>query len=425
MNKLSIEDEFKKHPLSMIQRTINTNNHNIPIKKIKTFFERSIIRLVILNHLNPKPKKKKKSRKSSKKLTPKTPVSDNLLIVDEINLKPRKKKKEKAEDNLNLSILRSSMRSHNRFSQMITHFNDKTASMIRVTRNSNELDDLSQLLKNSVKYNHAKEMVKSRNFRDEEFPHGVDAIMGFVQGPKTEKHKDLIWCRPKEFYLEYTKNGNKFFKPETTENYKVYQKIKPENIIQGNLGDCYFLASCAAIALNPKRLERLFISGKHYNPKGLYAIAICINGIWEEILLDDYFPCKAKSRTPAYTKNRENFLWPMLLEKAWAKVHLGYLNIASGKARDALRDLTGAPTETFNLKEQKVEEVLGQGLNEKNLKAWNALVDGFSRNFVICGSTKNFNNGCDMVDAKLGISGNHAYSVLGVYDLGKCKDFVF
>ena len=33
----------------------------------------------------------------------------------------------------------------------------------------------------------------------------------------------------------------------------------------------------------------------------------------------------------------------MILEKAWAKVHGGYLNIDSGSTREALRDLTGAP----------------------------------------------------------------------------------
>ena len=37
----------------------------------------------------------------------------------------------------------------------------------------------------------------------------------------------------------------------------------------------------------------------------------------------------------------------MILEKAWAKIHGGYLNIESGLTREALRDLTGASCETF------------------------------------------------------------------------------
>lgn len=37
----------------------------------------------------------------------------------------------------------------------------------------------------------------------------------------------------------------------------------------------------------------------------------------------------------------------MLLEKAWAKIFKGYLNIEAGLTREALRDLTGASCKTF------------------------------------------------------------------------------
>jgi calpain-15 len=286
---------------------------------------------------------------------------------------------------------------------------DLSSSMINTTRNYNQLHKLNQLLDSSSKYSQAQNTTKNKNFTDKEFPSGRDAIIGFVDGPKTKAHEIYIWCRPEEFL-----QGNK-------NTLKVFDRISPDDIVQGKLADCYFLAACASIAQNPHRLERLFLSGKQYNPKGLYAVAICINGIWEEVLLDDYFPCHPLSKAPAYTKSPSNLLWPLLLEKAWAKVHLGYLNIASGKTRDALRDLTGAPTYTFSLVPQGNGKNNQFDLNETNLKAWNALMEGFKKNFAICASSRDFNKGSDRLDPTLGISGRHAYSVLGVYDFGESK----
>ena len=51
----------------------------------------------------------------------------------------------------------------------------------------------------------------------------------------------------------------------------------------------------------------------------------------------------------------------MIIEKAWAKIHGGYLNIAAGLTREALRDLTGACCKTFFTKKIK-EEILWKKL---------------------------------------------------------------
>ena len=381
-------------------------------KKHSTNYVRTILPVVKLLLSNPKSKKPKKVSKSKHQ-----EAQPKILIIDQINIKQKNKDRDYSNENTKLSMLRSSMRCHPRFGQSVNDFHDKTTSMMRVSRTFNKLDDLSQLLKNSLKYKQARQA--KTDFIDQEFPRGTDAIVGFVQGETTSKHLDFVWRRPEQFYVEYFKNQTLYYKKETTDKYKVYDRVRPEDVIQGKLGDCYFLAACGAIALNPARLERLFISGKDYNPRGLYAVAVCINGIWEEVLLDDYFPCNKKTLTPAYTKSRSRYLWPMLLEKAWAKVHLGYLNIASGQVRDALRDLTGAPIKSLSLKEQDLNGKGIEHLNKENLKTWEYLLEAFTKNFVICASTRNFNQGSDEVDSSLGISGNHAYSVLGVYDMGK------
>jgi len=112
------------------------------------------------------------------------------------------------------------------------------------------------------------------------------------------------------------------------------------------LGNCYYLSAIAAVAENENRIKKLFLSRK-VNNEGCYCVALCINGMWEEVILDDQFPVHANSKEIAFNSSKTNELWVCLLEKAWAKVHGGYLNTDGGLTREALHDLTGAPCTTF------------------------------------------------------------------------------
>lgn len=55
-------------------------------------------------------------------------------------------------------------------------------------------------------------------------------------------------------------------------------------------------------------------------------MALCINGIWEDVVMDDLFPCinSYKEVKPIFNHTKSNELWVMILEKAWAKIHGGY-----------------------------------------------------------------------------------------------------
>ena len=75
----------------------------------------------------------------------------------------------------------------------------------------------------------------------------------------------------------------------------------------------------------------------------MYCLKLCIDGVWRSITLDNYFPIKHGK--PAFTHGNE--LWPMLVEKAWAKVFKNYTNIIGGYPREVLRAITGAPTKTI------------------------------------------------------------------------------
>lgn len=43
-------------------------------------------------------------------------------------------------------------------------------------------------------------------------------------------------------------------------SYLFHDKIEPNDIIQGQLGDCYFLSSLAALAEHPQRVRNIFLN---------------------------------------------------------------------------------------------------------------------------------------------------------------------
>ncbi len=66
--------------------------------------------------------------------------------------------------------------------------------------------------------------------------------------------------------------------------------IEPTDIKPGVLGDEWFLSALAMLAERPALLERLFIT-KEYNKEGIYRVRICKNGYWQQVTIDDLFPC--------------------------------------------------------------------------------------------------------------------------------------
>lgn len=341
------------------------------------------------------------------------------MIIDILELKKNKQQLDEEEMDPKIIEFRSSMKFLPSRSSIRPNtpedldFARKT--YLRTTRKSNNLANLRKLLDKDSKYNLEKRKLKiGENFKDKNFERNLDSIVGWIENydPFYEK---LGWLRAKDFQQIKRENGQLYVTGKKIEDIHVYRQIRPEDIIQGKLGDCYLLAACGSICQYPNRLERIFISGSEYKKNGLYAVAMCLNGIWEEVVLDDYFPSKLDICRPAFSYSKNNSLWMMLIEKAWAKVHMGYLNISCGFAREALRDLTGAPTMSYFFKDGPA--VAYGYMSKRNKENWDILKEAFQKRFMICASTKNFNKGNDAVDKKTGLSGSHAYSVLEVIEV--------
>lgn len=67
----------------------------------------------------------------------------------------------------------------------------------------------------------------------------------------------------------------------------------------------------------------------------------------KQIIVDDCFPCYNSLNGPAFTKGNGNEIWVLILEKAYAKLYKSYERIEEGNSKDALNELTGAPTKVI------------------------------------------------------------------------------
>ena len=134
------------------------------------------------------------------------------------------------------------------------------------------------------------------------------------------------------------------------------KKIEFDDVLQGNLGDCYFLSSIAALIEYPYLIKEKFRT-QQFNEEGYYEVILFIDGEWQILFLDDYFPYDPKKNNFAFARPNKNELWAMLLEKAWAKLNGGYSNIIGGLMNEPISALTGFPTEFLYHKYLEEEDI--------------------------------------------------------------------
>uniref|UniRef100_A0A4W3KD55 Calpain catalytic domain-containing protein n=1 Tax=Callorhinchus milii TaxID=7868 RepID=A0A4W3KD55_CALMI len=118
-------------------------------------------------------------------------------------------------------------------------------------------------------------------------------------------------------------------KPNARKYYELHEKaffltdgVSKSDIIQGELGDCWFWASVVTIAHSRRLMERVIPSGQYIAEKspylGVFRFRFWQFGIWMEILVDDYLPIRNGQLIYARSEAGNEF-WPSLFEKAFAK----------------------------------------------------------------------------------------------------------
>ena len=177
-----------------------------------------------------------------------------------------------------------------------------------------------------------------------------------------------------------------------------YDKIEIEDIIQGSLGNCYFLSAIASLSKYPNLIEKLFFF-KEKSEENCYGCHFRINGIWKLVLVDDFIPCYSSiyEKNFAFSHTNGNELWVILLEKAWAKLNGNYARIIGGDPHEIFEVLTNAYCEKFLFKNEGEEKIW--------LKYKNAQEKGF---LMIAGTNVDDN----LPIESMGLVSGHAYTII-------------
>lgn len=192
-------------------------------------------------------------------------------------------------------------------------------------RNKAALDDFYSIYNGSSMYS------------DDDFKPDSDSLYwgDFSEGNSwASKESQITWKRASDVYGNaslYGSNG-----------------VNPDDIAQGALGNCWFLAAAATLAQVPSRVDKLFLNTvNELSPNGIYGVNFYTLGVPHTVIVDDWLPLRenwdGSNSTMFAGIGPDSALWVPILEKAFAKYQGNYEHIVGGDPRWAVRTLTGAP----------------------------------------------------------------------------------
>ena len=203
----------------------------------------------------------------------------------------------------------------------------------------------------------------------------------------------------------------------------------PDDILQGQLGNCYFLSVISAISGYPNLLNRIFET-KNKNYSGIYCLNFYIDGEKKKIIVDDYIPVYKYDDEPLFcrlNKTTKSF-WPIILEKAWAKLLGSYQKTSGGYPSYPFDVLLGYPCEEYCLETElnKLDNFDSLNISPNpenfieisenvNFLVWEKLLSSFHNNYLIsCSTNDNFEKSSSLNKEieELGLVSRHAYTCL-------------
>lgn len=165
------------------------------------------------------------------------------------------------------------------------------------------------------------------------------------------------------FYSQPVPDGISWARPGDISTKPVFVEgvVDASDLDQGMLGDCWFIAGCAGIALVPELFNNVVPSGQNLNGPdyaGIFHFRFWYYGQWVDVVIDDRLPIKTISKRLVFCNNRQepDEYWAALLEKAYAKMCGSYENLDGGMTTDALVDMTGGIQESFEIKDMRTDK---------------------------------------------------------------------
>lgn len=138
---------------------------------------------------------------------------------------------------------------------------------------------------------------------------------------------------------------------------------KGKDTAQGALGDCYFIASMAAVAnASPNSIKDAIKYNKAADTYTVRFFEESYGGAAKPVYItvDAFLPTVAGNRNdPAYAGEPGGKLWPAIMEKAYAQWKGGYDAIGKGGyGAQAMAEITGARSQQKSPSSMKVDEVI-------------------------------------------------------------------
>jgi len=176
-------------------------------------------------------------------------------------------------------------------------------------------------------------------FEDKTFPPDSSSLGSWKGRSKDNLDVSIQWKRAAD--LSDEKQARLFRK-----------RSSPDDIAQGQLGDCWLLAALACLSERAGAIERCFET-REINLRGLYKIRLYDGQQekWIRIIVDDYLPTERGQPIFAQPNGRE--IWVLLLEKAFAKFCGDYHSLAGGHILWAFQAMTGDNVMQFSREDDK------------------------------------------------------------------------
>ncbi|CAF0784390.1 unnamed protein product [Didymodactylos carnosus] len=167
------------------------------------------------------------------------------------------------------------------------------------------------------------------------------------------------------------------------------------DIIQGRLGNCFFIAALQAIASCQPGILKSIV--KTLSTDHQYRCVFYRQGELCEIDVDlTNVPIDSHTNVPIYCRSTsEGVIWPYVFEKAYSQFYGSYDNLLGGNTSEAFYDLLGLPVEEYDLTDE-TWGIISNSLNKKEV-------------FVTCGS---IDTSVQVSTIRSGIRINHAYVIL-------------
>ncbi|KAL7400832.1 hypothetical protein ABVT39_018670 [Epinephelus coioides] len=161
-------------------------------------------------------------------------------------------------------------------------------------------------------------------FDDPTFPPEQKSI-GMPEDP--DPKKAIKWQRPKDIH------DNAVFVEGTTGT---------TDICQGQLGNCWLLASLSCLTMHPKLFVKVVPPNQSLSKPyaGIFHFRFWQYGEWVEVVVDDRLPVREGRLLFSYSHTRHEY-WSALVEKAYAKLIGSYGSLKGGNISEGMEDFTG------------------------------------------------------------------------------------